>query len=662
MIKQETIDEIINTCRIEEVVGDFVRLHKRGVNYIGLCPFHNEKTPSFTVSPSKGICKCFGCGVAGDSISFVMKHENYSYVEALRYLAKKYNIEIQESAQTSEELKLLNEREALLSLSTFSCDFFSNILYENEEGKSIGLPYLKERGFTDTTINAFQLGYSPQQRDALLRHALKKGYTLDNLEKSGLIIVKQNENTIHRFDRFSERVIFPIHNFSGKVVGFGGRILTSKDKSHAKYINSPESAIYHKGDILYGIFQAKNAIKKADKCYLVEGYTDVISLYQAGIENVVASSGTSLTQGQIKQLTKLTNNITILYDGDSAGIDAAVRAVGMLLKENLNIRIIILPPTEDPDSFARKNDKQHILDYFLENEKDFIQFKINLLSKEAGKDPIKKAEFINQIAADIASIPDIIKVSLFVKQCSSLLGISEAILFRTINKIRIKNYKEGSSEKVNETPDVNVISAINKPLNPIYTDFTPLHFSDVEKEILFLLVNYGNTLIYLPTENKQSDEKILPMRVDQFIFNNLDSDNIQLETPLYQQFINIYAEIAEKYPNDIVNQLKNHADKNIFSLYLNLVDIKPIPSPLWESPKIKSFINTIDNNKVKLHEYIVRCLQVLRLIKLRTLREKYEQDLTNTEKIEDISIILKTLVDVKKVINEIEKSLGVTYR
>jgi len=662
MIKQETIDEIINTCRIEEVVGDFVRLHKRGVNYIGLCPFHNEKTPSFTVSPSKGICKCFGCGVAGDSISFVMKHENYSYVEALRYLAKKYNIEIQESAQTSEELKLLNEREALLSLSTSACEFFSTILYENEEGKSVGLSYLKERGFTDSTIDVFQLGYAPQQRDSLLNYALKKGYTLDNLEKSGLIIVKQKEGSILRYDRFSERVIFPIHNFSGKVVGFGGRILTSKDKNHAKYINSPESAIYHKSDILYGIFQAKNAIKKADKCYLVEGYTDVISLYQAGIENVVASSGTSLTQGQIKQLTKLTNNITILYDGDSAGIDAAVRAVGMLLKENLNIRIIILPPTEDPDSFARNNDRQQIVDFFTDNEKDFIQFKINLLSKEAGKDPIKKAEFINQIAADIASIPDIIKVSLFVKQCSSLLGISEAILFRTINKIRIKNYKEGSSEKVNETSDINVISPVDKPLRPIYTDISPLHLSDVEKEILFLLVNYGNTLIYLPNEDKKSEEKLFSIRVDQFIFNNLDSDDIQLETPLYQQFINAYADIAEKYPNDIVSQLKNHPDKNIISLFLNLVDIKPLPSPLWESSKIKSFINTIDNNNAKIHEHIVRCLQVLRLIKLRAIREKHEEELTKTDKVDDISILLKNLVDIKEVIKNIEKVLGVTYR
>ncbi|MDY0015168.1 MAG: DNA primase, partial [Bacteroidales bacterium] len=536
------------------------------------------------------------------------------------------------------------------------------ILYENEEGKSVGLSYLKERGFTDSTIDVFQLGYAPQPRDSLLNYALKKGYTLDNLEKSGLIIVKQKEGSILRYDRFSERVIFPIHNFSGKVVGFGGRILTSKDKNHAKYINSPESAIYHKSDILYGIFQAKNAIKKADKCYLVEGYTDVISLHQAGIENVVASSGTSLTQGQIKQLTKLTNNITILYDGDSAGIDAAVRAVGMLLKENLNIRIIILPPTEDPDSFARNNDRQQIVDFFSDNEKDFIQFKINLLSKEAGKDPIKKAEFINQIAADIASIPDIIKVSLFVKQCSSLLGISEPILFRTINKIRIKNYKEGSNEKVNESQEVNTNSTINKPLRPIYAELIPLNLSDVEKEILFLLVNYGSALIYVPTENKQSEEKALPMRVDQFIFNNLDSDTIQLETPLYQQFINIYADIAEKYPNEIVNQLKNHPDKNIFSLYLNLVDIKPLPSPLWESPQIKSFINTIDNNKAKLHEYIVRCLHVLRLIKLRAIREKHEQELNNTSEIEDISMIMKKLVDVIKVINEIEKALGVTYR
>ncbi len=662
MIKQETIDEILNTCRIEEVVGDFVRLHKRGVNYIGLCPFHNEKTPSFTVSPAKGICKCFGCGVAGDSLSFVMKHENYSYVEALRYLAQKYNIEIHETAQSSEDIKLLNEREALLSLTAFATEYFSTNLYEHNEGKSIGIPYFKERGFTEDTLLKFQLGYATHHRDAFLNFALKKGYTLDNLEKSGLIVVKQNDNSIARFDRFTERVMFPIHNFSGKVIGFGGRILQTTDKSNAKYINSPETPIYHKSDILYGIFQAKNAIKKADKCYLVEGYTDVISLYQAGIENVVASSGTSLTQGQIKQITKLTNNVTILYDGDSAGIHAAVRAVGMLLKENLNIRIIILPPTEDPDSFARKHDLQEIRDFFLENEKDFIRFKIDLLSKEAGNDPVKKAEFVNQIAADIASIPDIIKVSLFVKQCSSLLGVSEAILFRTINKIRVKTYNDGKFEQTKTNSEETVLQVDSEQLKPNFKDIIPLDISDVELKILFLLLNYGDKSIEIPIKDKKKIEKGLTIRVDQFIFNNLDSDEIVFETPLYQKFLDSYAEIAEKYPSDIVAQLKQHPDKEIFDLYIKLVDIKPIPSPHWESNKIKSFINTIDNNKSKLHEEVVRSLQVLRLIKLKKIKEKSLEEIKQTNNIDDISILLNKLNNITKVIWEIEKVLGVNYR
>lgn len=662
MIKQETIDEIINTCRIEEVVGDFVRLHKRGVNYIGLCPFHNEKTPSFTVSPAKGICKCFGCGVAGDSVSFVMKHENYSYVEALRYLAQKYNIEIHETAQSSEDIKLLNEREALLSLTAFASEYYSTNLYQHEEGKSIGLSYFKERGFTEDTIFKFQLGYALHQRDAFLNYALKKGYTLDNLEKSGMIVVKQNEGTIFRFDRFSERVIFPIHNFSGKVIGFGGRILQTSDKSVAKYINSPETPIYHKSDVLYGFFQAKNAIKKADKCYLVEGYTDVISLYQAGIENVVASSGTSLTQGQIKQIIKLTNNVTILYDGDNAGIHAAVRAVGMLLKENLNIRIIILPSTEDPDSFARKHDLQDIRDYFYENEKDFIRFKIDLLSKEAGNDPIKKAEFINQIASDIASIPDIIKVSLFVKQCSSLLGISEAVLFRSINKIRLKTYKEGKSENPQETPVVNHLPIDNEQLKPNYKDLIPLDISDVEKQILFLLLNYGEKIIEIPLKEKKKSEKAISVRVDQFIFNNLDSDEIIFETPLYRKFLNTYADIAEKFPSDITTQLKQLPDKEIFDLFIKLIDMKPTPSPLWESPKIKSFINTIDNNKSKLYEDVIRCLQVLRLIKLKKIKTDLLEEIKQTDNAEDIAILLKKLNDITKVIWEIEKNLGVNYR
>lgn len=661
MIKRESIDDIISACRIEEVVGDFVRLQKRGVNYIGLCPFHNEKTPSFTVSPAKGIFKCFGCGEAGDSVGFVMKHEHYAYIDALRYLANKYNIEIKETAQTSEEVQLINERESLFAVTACANNFFSKVLYEHEEGKSIGLPYFKERGFSDETIRKFQLGYSPKQRDALLTYALKQGYTQENLEKAGLIIVKSNEANSRPFDRFSDRVMFPIHNFSGKIIAFGGRVLGAVDKHISKYINSPETNIYHKSDVLYGIFQAKTAIKKADKCYLVEGYTDVISLNQAGIENVVASSGTSLTTGQIKLLNKLTDNVTVVYDGDSAGIHAALRAVGMLLKENINLRIILLPPDEDPDSFARHNDLRQIIDYFSENEQDFLGFKINLLLKDLGDDPVKKANFVNQIADDIALIPDIIKVSMFVKQCSSLMGVEENILYRAVNKIRIKNYKNEKDKQNTAQNNIPEIFSV-KPQPQTLLDLTPLTLVDIEKKIISLLVNYGNKTLYLPNEDPLAKEKTMEVRVDQFIFDNLRSDEIGFETPLYQKFFNAYVEIAETNPIDITNKLKQYPDAEINNLYLSLIEINPTPSPLWESSKIKSFINTIYNNPEKLLEEVMRTLQMLRLMKLITIKTNYKKLLKEAKSTDEALMYLAKIKEVNLISCEIEKVLGVTYR
>ncbi|MDD2621801.1 MAG: DNA primase [Bacteroidales bacterium] len=661
MIKRESIDEILTACRIEEVVGDFVRLQKRGVNYIGLCPFHTEKTPSFTVSPAKGIFKCFGCGEAGDSVGFIIKHEHYSYVEAIRYLAKKYNIQIEETAQTTEEIQRINERESLFAVTAFASEFFSKMLYEHEEGKSIGLAYFKERGFSEESMTKFALGYSLKQRDALYKHALKQGYTQENLEKAGLIIVKENQGGDYVFDRFTERVIFPIHNFSGKIIAFGGRILGNVDKHNAKYINSPETSIYHKSDVLYGIFQAKNAIKKEDKCYLVEGYTDVISLHQSGIENVVASSGTSLTTGQIKLLNKLTDNISIVYDGDKAGIHAALRAVGMLLKENLNIRVIVLPPDDDPDSFARSNDTNAIRDYFHENEQDFLGFKISLLLKDVEKDPVKRADFINQIAADIALIPDIIKVSIFVKQCSALMQIEENILYRAVNKIRIKNYKK---EKEKQTIDQNNLPEISKPdsTKQVIIESTPLSLVDVEKRILTLLVNYGNQSLYLPNEDSMSKEKTIETRVDQFIFDNLKSDELSFETPLYQKFFNVYVELIEENPIDISNKLQHNPDVEINKLYFSLVEINPTPSPLWESSKIKSFINTIYNNAEKLHEEVVRTLQMLRLIKLTAIKSNYEKMLKLANSEDESLMYLSKISEINTIICEIEKVLGVTYR
>ena len=412
MISRDTIQTIIETARVEEVVGDFVTLRKRGVNMIGLCPFHNEKTPSFTVSPVKGIYKCFGCGKAGNSVNFVMEHEHYTYPEALRFLAKKYSIEIEEEEQTPEQLQEINEKESLYAVTAFAQKFFTECLFNTEEGKSIGLTYFKDRGFREHIMEHFQLGYSPDAWEAFTNNAIQNGYSPDYLVKSGLTIEKDGK----RFDRFSARVIFPIHNLSGRVIGFGGRILKSEEKK-AKYINSPESDIYNKSQVLYGIYFAKNAIIKKDNCYLVEGYTDVISLFQAGFENVVASSGTSLTTDQIRLIKRYTPNITILYDGDEAGLKASFRGIDMILEQGMNVKIVMFPDGEDPDSFVRNHRSIEVEEFLGKEARDFIRFKTNILIKEAQDDPIKKAGLIKEIVQSIS----------FNSRCNHPFGLCQGV-------------------------------------------------------------------------------------------------------------------------------------------------------------------------------------------------------------------------------------------
>lgn len=434
MIPKHTIDQIFEAAIIEDVVGEFVVLKKRGVNLLGNCPFHNEKTPSFTVSPAKGIYKCFGCGKAGNSINFIMDHEHYTYPEALRYLANKYQIEIEELEETDEQKQAANEKESLFIVSNFAASYFQKQLHETQEGKSIGLSYFVERGFREDIIKKFQLGYNPDSWEAFTGEALQQGYKLEFLEKSGLTIVKEEKH----FDRFKGRVMFPIHNLSGRVLGFGGRILKTDPKA-AKYVNSPESEIYHKSNVLYGIYFAKKDIIAKDNCYLVEGYTDVISLHQAGVENVVASSGTSLTEGQIRLISRFTNNITILYDGDAAGLKASFRGIDMILQEGLNVRVVLFPEGEDPDSFAKNNSSADLTKYITDQAQDFIRFKTSVLLKEVGTDPIKRAELIKDIVASISIIPDQIKRSVYIKECSSLLDIQENALINETNKLLRKN-------------------------------------------------------------------------------------------------------------------------------------------------------------------------------------------------------------------------------
>ena len=442
MIDQVTIDRILDAAQIVDVVSAFVTLRKRGVNYVGLCPFHNEKTPSFSVSPAKGLCKCFSCGKGGNSVHFIMEHEQMSYYEALKYLAKKYNIEIKERELTNEEKQAQTTRESMFIVNNFARDYFQNILKNHVDGRSIGLAYFRQRGFRDDIIEKFQLGYCTESHDAMSQEALRKGYKKEFLVKTGICY----ETDDHRLrDRFWGRVIFPVHTLSGKVVAFGGRVLSTATKGvKVKYVNSPESEIYHKSNELYGIYFAKQAIVRQDRCFLVEGYTDVISMHQSGIENVVASSGTALTPGQIRLIHRFTNNITVLYDGDVAGIKASIRGIDMLLEEGMNIKVCLLPDGDDPDSFARKHNSEEFQAFIREHEKDFIRFKTDLLMEDAGRDPIKRAELISNIVRSISVIPEAIIRDVYIKECSQHLRIEEKLLVAEVAKLR-----EAQAEKAN---------------------------------------------------------------------------------------------------------------------------------------------------------------------------------------------------------------------
>jgi DNA primase len=449
MIDQATIDRILDAAQIVDVVSDFVTLRKRGVNYVGLCPFHNEKTPSFSVSPSKGLCKCFSCGKGGNAVHFIMEHEQMSYYEALKFLARKYSIEVKERELSNEEKEAQSVRESMFIVNGFARDYFQNILKNHIDGRSIGMAYFRQRGFRDDTIEKFQLGFSLEQHDALAQEAMRKGYQKEFLVKTGLCY-ETDEGKVR--DRFWGRVMFPVHSLSGKVVAFGGRVMSTENKKLAKYVNSPESEIYHKSSELYGIYFAKQAIVKQDRCFLVEGYTDVISMHQSGIENVVSSSGTSLTPGQIRLIHRFTNNITVLYDGDMAGIKASIRGIDMLLEEGMNIKVVLLPDGDDPDSFARKHNATDFQAYISAHEVDFIRFKTNLLLDDAGKDPIKRAGLIGDIVRSISVIPEAIVRSVYMKECSQLLKVEEKLLVAEVAKLKEKMAEKDAKPEVITPP------------------------------------------------------------------------------------------------------------------------------------------------------------------------------------------------------------------
>lgn len=529
MIPQETVQKIIDSSDIVEVVGDFVSLHKAGSNYKGLCPFHNEKTPSFMVSPAKQIFKCFGCGESGSPVSFVMKHEAMSFVEALKWLANKYNIEVQEKELTPEEIAALKEHETVYALNTFAQKHFTENLQNTEEGINIGLSYFKSRGFTNDTINKFQLGYTPNKKSDFVDAAINKGYKPEILEKGGLASSKKQDNVFSNktryFDRFRARVMFPIHSLSGQIIAFGGRTL-SKDKNIAKYINSPETVVYNKSKSLYGMYFAKNTIVKQDKCYLVEGYTDVISMHQAGITNVVASSGTSLTEDQIRIIRRFTRNLTLIFDGDAAGLKAAKRGIDLSLKEDMNVRLVTLPEGEDPDSFCKSNHTSEVNEYIADNEKDFILFKIDLINSEDLLDPIKKSAAIKEVIKTISTVPDELKRDSYIKAASRLLSTNEEIIYSEINKILKKDAEKEFKQQENK-----VVQPKQTPDIPKFIDETSL---PEEKQLIYFLIKFG--------EEKCEDNST----VSKFIITELETEG-GFKNIVYREIFEIYKETSENF-------------------------------------------------------------------------------------------------------------------
>ena len=543
MIDQATIDRILDAAQIVEVVSDFVTLRKRGVNYVGLCPFHNEKTPSFSVSPSKGLCKCFSCGKGGNAVHFIMEHEQMSYPEALRYLAKKYNIEIKERELTNEEKEVQSNRESMFIVNNFARDYFQNILKNHIDGRSIGLAYFRQRGFRDDIIDKFQLGFSTEGRDALAQEALRKGFKQEFLVKTGLCY----ETDDHKLrDRFWGRVMFPVHTLSGKVVAFGGRVLSTENKKLAKYVNSPESEIYHKSNELYGIYFAKQAIVKQDRCFLVEGYTDVISMHQSGVENVVASSGTSLTPGQIRLIHRFTNNITVLYDGDMAGIKASIRGIDMLLEEGMNIKVCLLPDGDDPDSFARKHNATEFQNFIQEHETDFIRFKAQLLMEDAGKDPMKRAELINDIVRSIAVIPEAIVRDVYIKECGQLLRIEDKLLVSEVAKRRELQAEKGNKPIASNNAPTPQPGEMPPPFPPeemeadTYQSFIPQEgkegqeFYKYERLIIQMIVRYGEKVMCNLTDEEGNG---VPVTVVEYVINDLKEDELAFHNPLHRRIL-----------------------------------------------------------------------------------------------------------------------------
>lgn len=651
MISKSTIDTVFETARVEEVIGDFVQLKRAGSNFKGLSPFSDERSPSFMVSPVKQIWKDFSSGKGGNAVAFLMEHEHFTYPEAIRYLAKKYNIEIEETIQTDEEKINTDVRESMYLVSEFAKDYFHNTLLHSEEGKAIGLSYFKERGFTSETIKKFSLGYSPEAWDAFTKEALGKGYKLEFLESTGLTIPKDDRP----FDRFKGRVMFPIQSMSGRVLGFGGRIL-GNDKKAAKYLNSPESDIYHKSKVLYGIFQAKQSIAKQNNCYLVEGYTDVIQFNQTGIENVVASSGTALTPDQIRLINRLTKNITVLFDGDAAGLRASIRGIDLILEEGMNVKVCAFPDGEDPDSFAKKTPYEELVKYLDENSKDFIQFKASLLMDEAKNDPIKKADLIRDMVMSISKIPDRIQREIYIQECSKIMDISEQVLVSTLAQLIKKDVSELGKKQKQEQKAFEVV----KNETEILVEKIDILYG-LERKIIEILLLYGNKTeefedVFLKTNEEGEIETVIEKKeckVFQQIYLSLQEDEVELANPLFRGIF-----------NDLINYYLQNENFNIEQYLMKLQPefAQEVTDILMEDEKV-SLHNWEGQNifpKTKndtISQYVSETILTLRWFLVNRIIEEIKNSMSSEPDSDNIES-LSTAMDYSKLINSFSKKMG----
>ena len=643
-IPRETVEQILQAARIEEVVGEFVTLKKRGSNLWGTCPFHNEKTPSFSVNPARNIFKCFGCGKAGDSAKFLMEHEHFTYPEALRYLAKKYNIKIEEKQQTAEEIMQQSLREKMFNINEFADKYFVDTLWNTEEGKTIGLEYFRERGYFDPIIQKFHLGYSPAEWDAFTKHAKQNGYADELLEQIGLSLKGQKG----LYDRYHGRVMFPIHNLTGRVIGFGGRILTN-DKKSPKYQNSPESEIYDKKQTLYGIYFAKNAIAKNDECILVEGYFDVLRMHQIGIENVVASSGTSLTMEQIRLVKRYTKNITMLYDGDAAGIHAALRGTDMILSEGMNVRVVVLPPEHDPDTFGKEYSVEHVNNYLKENAKDFVRFKTELLLKDAENDPIKRGQVIRDIVETISVIPDSIFRITYVKECSRLLDMPEQTLTNELNKILRAKLKKSLGVEGEAIPEPDTTSP--KQEEPVEEQLPAGYYQ--ERELVKLLLLYGERMITHEQTDEDGEKVYEQASVAQLIVDDLKMDGLLFTNAVNKKIFDIFDQAIDEghFPNS--QFFTSNEDETIALLASDLLST-PYKLDQWE--KYGIFVKSEED---RLRATVLSSLYRYKDLIIEERRKAIEEELKNATDPADQIILLKQKKDLDDIRKQINKELGI---